>query len=139
MGEYPPGGGPPSEYPPGGGPLGGMSEFPPDEAGDVGELIACEDCGRKFSEQAIEKHTRICKKVFMQKRKKFDSAANRLGELENAGQLIQNAHKVHKEAEKVEIKAKEQKDQPQKEDKDDGKKMPEWKKKSLEFRRAMLA
>lgn len=82
----------------------------------------------------------FAKRCSCRRGKKFDSAANRLGEMENAGALIQNAHKVQKEAEKVEIKAKEQKEQPKEaKDSEKGKPMPEWKKKSLEFRKAMLA
>lgn len=75
---------------------------------------------------------KICKKVFMQKRKKFDSAANRLGELEGAKQLVANAHKIEKEKEKVAAAT---------EGGDAGKaeKVPAWKQKSLAFRQAVLA
>jgi len=76
---------------------------------------------------------KICKKVFQQKRKAFNSAANRLGEMENAGALIANAQKIGKEKEAV-IQHPEGKPAAKKDEK-----MPEWKKKSLEFRKAMLA
>lgn len=33
----------------------------------------CPSCGRKFNVSAMEKHLKICQKVFMQKRKVFDS------------------------------------------------------------------
>lgn len=44
----------------------------PEEYGEVGRLVECNDCGRKFNEQAIIKHRKICKKVFVEKRKAFD-------------------------------------------------------------------
>lgn len=38
------------------------------------EMVECpEGCGRKFKESALEKHVRVCKKVFQQKRKAFDT------------------------------------------------------------------
>jgi len=78
----------------------GMDEFPDGDAEDAGPLVPCPDCGRSFAADRLERHMKICKKVFQQKRKKFDSAANRLGELENAKQLVANAHKLEKEKEK---------------------------------------
>lgn len=101
------------------------------------ELVKCEGCGRNFKEEALERHAKICKKVFLQKRKAFDSAANRLGELENAGELIKNAKKIEKE---VEQKTKEVgRTSPKAEEVTSKKPVPAWKKKSLEFRAAMLA
>ncbi len=42
--------------------------------GDEGGFIECpEGCGRKFNELALEKHVKICKKVFQTKRKEFNS------------------------------------------------------------------
>ena len=39
------------------------------------ELVLCsEGCGRKFNENALEKHEKICRKVFQQKRKVFNAA-----------------------------------------------------------------
>jgi len=34
-------------------------------------------CGRKFNEQAMQKHAKICKKVFCDKRKTFDIKEHR--------------------------------------------------------------
>jgi len=99
-----------------------------DEEDDGGPLVPCPDCGRKFKEKAFEKHAKICKKVFMQKRKAFDSVSNRLGELDNAGELIANAKKNEKELENPKPK-------PEK----TAQAVPEWQKKSLAFRQAMLA
>lgn len=93
---------------------------------DGGPLVPCPDCGRKFKEESLEKHTKICKKVFQQKRKQFNSAANRLGEFENANELIEKASKIEKE-----------KEAPKK-DKPSGK-VPKWKAESLAFRQAILA
>lgn len=109
-----------------------MSEFPEGGADDVdsGPLVQCPDCSRSFAQDRLEKHRKVCKKVFMQKRKQFSSAANRLGELENAGQLIANAEKIEQEAHSNASKPKVEKK---------GEKVPEWKKKSLEFRAAMIA
>ena len=39
---------------------------------DDGDRIECPTCGRKFAEEALMKHSKICKKVFVQKRKVFD-------------------------------------------------------------------
>lgn len=51
---------------------------------DDGTRVECpEGCGRKFNEEALEKHVKICKKVFQTKRKEFDSAAMRQPEDEN--------------------------------------------------------
>jgi hypothetical protein len=40
--------------------------------------VPCEQCGRKFSQTALAKHRRICKKIFGQKRKAFDMKHQRL-------------------------------------------------------------
>merc|ERR1719436_2357424 len=73
-----------------------------DEQGG-GPQFACPDCGREFNRSALDRHMKICKKVFVQKRKKFDSAASRLGDLENAGELVAQAHKLEKAAEKAKV------------------------------------
>jgi hypothetical protein len=41
-------------------------------------LQQCADCGRKFNESSHKKHVKICKKVFIEKRKAFDSQKQRL-------------------------------------------------------------
>ena len=47
------------------------------------ERIECRGCGRKFIASALERHAKICKKVFQSKRKKF--AIERVGkEAKNA-------------------------------------------------------
>lgn len=44
----------------------------PQEYGDVGQLILCRSCSRKFNPVAMQKHSKICEKVFVQKREAFD-------------------------------------------------------------------
>merc|ERR1712154_199469 len=39
----------------------------------TGQLIPCNQCGRKFSHKALQRHIKICKKVFGQKRKAFNN------------------------------------------------------------------
>mmetsp|Transcript_18439 Transcript_18439/g.33227 ORF Transcript_18439/g.33227 Transcript_18439/m.33227 type:complete len:276 (-) Transcript_18439:1056-1883(-) len=50
------------------------------EGAEEGIRIPCPDCGRKFNEEAMVKHAKICKKVFMTKRKKFDISSKRAAE-----------------------------------------------------------
>jgi len=127
MGNAPPSNIPPSPY----------HQVAPGEAEEPSELVQCEDCGRSFNPESIDRHRRICKKVFSEKRKQFNSAANRLGEFENAGALVKNAKKIEKEAEAVK-KADGKKDEEPAGGKDK-KPMPKWKQQSLAFRAAMLA
>lgn len=117
--------------PVGGGPAnGGIPDGMLDELDDGVPLVPCPDCGRKFKEDRLDKHLKICQKVFATKRKQFNSAANRLGELENAKDLIANAKQIEKEKEMQ----KENKVVPKKE-----KNVPKWKAQSLAFRQAILA
>ena len=48
---------------------------------------------RKFVEESYGKHRNICQKVFGTKRKEFNTAAQRLGDLEDAKALVTNAKK----------------------------------------------
>ncbi len=45
---------------------------------DDGERIPCPTCGRQFREEPLLKHQKICKKVFVNKRKSFDMKKQRL-------------------------------------------------------------
>lgn len=45
---------------------------------EAGEQIECPDCGRKFNSGPYQKHIKICAKVFLQKRKQFDSKKMRI-------------------------------------------------------------
>jgi len=95
-----------------------------------GPMLPCPHCDRSFKAESLEKHKNICKKVFQQKRKQFNSAANRLGEFENANELIANASKIERQKEAP-------KAAPEKGKKD--KSVPKWKAQSLAFRQAILA
>jgi hypothetical protein len=62
---------------------GGGADYD-ESAGDIdtGERVECPDCQRRFAPHSFPKHAKICAKVFMQKRKKFDSAKMRLSEFD---------------------------------------------------------
>jgi hypothetical protein len=49
-----------------GGGIGGMDAGPQN-------LQQCHSCGRSFNEVALQKHSKICKKVFVNKRKEFNA------------------------------------------------------------------
>ena len=40
-------------------------------------LFPCKDCGRSFVKEALQRHQKICKKIFINKRKEFNSAKQR--------------------------------------------------------------
>jgi len=98
------------------------------EARDNGPMFPCPDCGRKFNAESIERHVKICKKVFQSKRTKFSSVATRLGELDNAQELIAKAQRDDRTPSAASQK-KERREET----------VPAWKKKSLEFRAAILS
>ena len=87
------------------------------------ETFECESCGRKFVREALEKHYKVCQKVFNEKREKFDSKKNRILDSEHAIMLKNAEYKEKKEARmnKDKNKNKVQGD-------------PKWKKQSEEFR-----
>eukprot|EP01041_Mallomonas_annulata_P006093 gene6093-12300_t len=68
---------------------------PSDESG----LLECPDCGRKFNETAYPKHVKICKKVFINKRKPLDMVSRRL---EANPEIIQLQKKSKKTGKKTE-------------------------------------
>jgi endogenous inhibitor of DNA gyrase (YacG/DUF329 family) len=58
---------------------GGMVVDEPEVAEeDDGTRLPCPDCGRKFRPSALARHRGVCKKVFVNKRKAFDSKATRV-------------------------------------------------------------
>ena len=61
-----------------------MEEEEDGEDNDDPNLIACTHCGRRFKEEAIEKHEGICKKIFCTQRKKFDIKKKRILDSEHA-------------------------------------------------------
>jgi len=59
-------------------PLQGNGNDPSMYQADAGPLRECPmGCGRSFSEEVLNKHAKVCKKVFQSKRKKFDSSQQR--------------------------------------------------------------
>lgn len=57
-----------------------------DEYGEAEKTAPCHLCGRTFNLKALQRHMKICEKVFVKKRKQFDMAAQRRpeGEENNA-------------------------------------------------------
>eukprot|EP00341_Mesodinium_pulex_P000559 CAMPEP_0116953860 /NCGR_PEP_ID=MMETSP0467-20121206/41552_1 /TAXON_ID=283647 /ORGANISM="Mesodinium pulex, Strain SPMC105" /LENGTH=311 /DNA_ID=CAMNT_0004639349 /DNA_START=1064 /DNA_END=1996 /DNA_ORIENTATION=+ len=91
------------------------------------ERVQCPDCSRRFNSEAFEKHSRICKKVFMEKRKKFDSKNQR--QLEESDIVIKTElPKGKKKKSNMKIREEVQ---------ETGKDIPKWKLKSEQFRNAM--
>lgn len=106
----------------------GMGMVP--ERADTGPLVPCELCGRSFNPESIDKHRKICKKVFQTKRKTFQTTAKRLGDLYDPHDLAANVRNIEKEQAKA-------KSAPSKDKKGKGG-MPKWKQQSLAFRAAIL-
>ena len=101
---------------------------------DDGERVECGGCGRKFKPDSLQKHKKICKKVFQSKRKKFDMKNKRIIDGEHL-EIIKNAEfsekknknkaltpaEIKKKANKVKFQINQEK----------------WKKQSEEFRRML--
>jgi len=79
------------------------------------QRIPCRHCGRKFAEEALEKHEPKCEQVFLKKRKEFNTAKKRI---------------VCDDQEKLTTKVT-------KETKPKKSKVPKWKQQSEQFRRAV--
>jgi hypothetical protein len=59
------------------------------------EQIPCPDCGRKFNPIPYEKHVKICKAIFLNKRKTFDSLKMRVQGVESVAHcIITNPYRV---------------------------------------------
>ena len=97
------------------------------EEDDNGEKQECPDCGRQFKEKAYAKHIKICKKVFMKKRKPMDMKAQRIVSDEHK-EILKHNEIMQKKAKKKEDKEKEAKIAKN-----------NWKAKSEMFRQAMKA
>jgi hypothetical protein len=99
-----------------------------EEEDDDGDRIECDGCGRKFKPESLQKHKKICKKVFQSKRKKFDMKKQR---------IVDEEHKdILKNAEFSEKKGKAKKVDTVLEAKKKANK-EKWKKQSEEFRRML--
>lgn len=86
-----------------------MTEYPPaddeEEQGAVGEQLQCPDCGRKFNPIPYEKHIKICAKVFLQKRKAFDSTKMRVADNPELAKLLQQKQKEERMKAKADAKS----------------------------------
>jgi ribosomal protein L37AE/L43A len=91
-----------------------------DEDSSNTALYECGDCGRKFNANAYEKHTKICKKIFVNSRKQFDMTKQRIQDDEQL-RILQDTKK------QKEIKNK------------TNEKSAKWKNQSQAFREAMKA
>eukprot|EP00347_Sterkiella_histriomuscorum_P017837 403347785 len=122
-----------------------MSEYPDDnnngnnnndeEYQEVGPRMECPTCGRKFSEQALQKHAKVCKKVFVQKRKVFDTKAQRQLEDESKDEYSYKPPPSKSKQAQNNKKPVAQEDKPIKQ----GSKAAKWKAQSEMFRQAMRA
>ncbi|CAD8095230.1 unnamed protein product [Paramecium sonneborni] len=103
---------------------------------DDEDLVECpEGCGRKFKRSALQKHIKICKKVFQEKRKAFDTKEHR---------IINQDHAKLLQKQEIEEQIQQQQQQKKKQTQtkiDDrpiqGQKKPKWKLQSEQFRAAM--
>jgi hypothetical protein len=60
------------------------------------DLLQCPDCSRSFMEASYAKHIKICKNVFIKKRKKFDSTLMRIRDDPEMKSMAQRAIKEAK-------------------------------------------
>ena len=103
------------------------------------QLEPCPTCGRKFKIDSLEKHIRICDKVFNQKRKQFNMKDQRktdeLIQMESQGGKMNEftkPFKVRKGRVGASTAAPETEAKPPA-------KIPKWKQQSMQFRQAMAA
>lgn len=100
-----------------------MEEQDDGEDNDDPNLIECMHCGRRFKEEAIEKHEGICQKIFKTQRKKFDIKKKRILDSEHA-MLLKRQEKEGVDKKLQQVKAQ---------------KKQKWKKMSEEFRSIIKA
>lgn len=106
-----------------------------DEYNDDIQLIPCNSCGRSFNPNSISKHMKVCKKVFVEKRKEFNSKDQRknedITEIENKDKNNKMRKKKTTVITKEEVKEiTNHLDKPVN-------KIPKWKMQSEMFRRAI--
>jgi len=56
----------------------------------------CPDCGRKFNDKAFTRHIKICKKVFVEKRKAFDMTTQRVADNPDQMKLMKKTQEEEK-------------------------------------------
>jgi len=109
------------------------------ESADAGPLHQCRTCGRTFNAQALAKHTKVCEKVFIKKRKQFNVVEARVAGTEAAKYVD-----VKRGVPKSELRGGPQKPQPVNRGGGNQKgggngKMAKWKMQSEQLRQAMKA
>jgi hypothetical protein len=92
------------------------------EDNDDQEKYSCRHCNRMFNEEAIDKHEKICKKIFIDERKKFDMKKKRILDSEHA--MLMRKNDKDKKNEKAAANAA-------------ANKKAKWKKQSEEFRQML--
>eukprot|EP01017_Pseudomicrothorax_dubius_P020283 TRINITY_DN2217_c0_g1_i2.p1 TRINITY_DN2217_c0_g1~~TRINITY_DN2217_c0_g1_i2.p1 ORF type:complete len:356 (-),score=71.04 TRINITY_DN2217_c0_g1_i2:169-1236(-) len=101
-----------------------------DYDGDDLQLRECpEGCGRSFNLKSLQKHVKVCRKVFQTKRKAFDVAAQRKTE-EQAKLEAENRRPMRKGAPQKQTNVKQPSEMPV----GGAKKKPKWKIQSEAFR-----
>ncbi|KAL4507993.1 hypothetical protein ABPG72_021366 [Tetrahymena utriculariae] len=88
-----------------------------------------EGCGRRFAPEALEKHAKICKRVFQQKRKTFDIKKQRINDEEHE-QILEQAQMEEKLRNQYAAKNK----QPAKVNAQQQDKKSKWRMQSEQFR-----
>jgi len=67
------------------------------------DLIPCNGCGRSFKPEAHAKHVGICKKVFQEKRKVYNTTEHRLPDASEAPELAEVRRKAAQAARRGEV------------------------------------
>jgi hypothetical protein len=96
-----------------------------------GDQLECPDCGRKFNPIPYEKHIKICAKVFLQKRKAFDSKKMRIADNPELLKIQQEKKKEERVTKKKKAPVREEQVVG------GGDKGGKWKEQSNAFREAM--
>lgn len=87
------------------------------EEGD--DRTECQLCGRRFAAESFEKHSKVCEKVFIKKRKEFNTQKQRVI-TEEHGRLLENVQQKHSYYDNSKLNQK-------------------WKIRSAQFRAAILS
>eukprot|EP01112_Ceratiomyxa_fruticulosa_P004549 TRINITY_DN1508_c0_g2_i1.p1 TRINITY_DN1508_c0_g2~~TRINITY_DN1508_c0_g2_i1.p1 ORF type:complete len:464 (-),score=124.55 TRINITY_DN1508_c0_g2_i1:72-1463(-) len=103
-------------------------------SGDV-RLVECPNCNRKFAADRLAKHAKICKKVFIDKRKVFDSTSARVEGTEAAAFVAATKKKEALEAKKAAKSGAPKSEQTPL----PGAAVPKWKVERAQLRAAMRA
>ena len=75
---------------------GGTNGIPDEREASDQPQLECPDCHRKFNPVPYEKHIKICAKVFLQKRKTFDSQKMRIQDNPELVKILTTAQKEEK-------------------------------------------